>query len=76
MGNVFSAKRQYENALAMYEKVVEIWYSALTAAITTVETTNIEEIGKPNEITALPSRRSSHSRVPPDVAKDRKCTRN
>ncbi len=45
MGNVFSAKLQYDNALVMFEKVVEIWYAALTAAITTLETTNIEDIG-------------------------------
>jgi hypothetical protein len=45
MGNVFSAKNQYDNALAMYEKVIEIWYSALSAAINTLEETKVEVIG-------------------------------
>lgn len=46
MGNVFISKNNYENALAMYEKVVEIWYANLNHAIQTLETTHVEIIGK------------------------------
>ena len=46
MGNVFLALNQHDNALAMYEKVVEIWYTTLNQAIKTLEQTNVELIGK------------------------------
>ncbi|PRP89213.1 hypothetical protein PROFUN_01933 [Planoprotostelium fungivorum] len=44
MGNVFVAQEQYESALAMYEKVVEIWYMTLNEAVRTLEDTNVELI--------------------------------
>lgn len=46
MANVFLAQHRLDNALAMYDKVVEIWYNTLTQAIRTLELTNMEVIGK------------------------------
>jgi hypothetical protein len=45
MGNVFVALKEYNKALAMYEKVSEIWYKYLFDAIRTLEHTNVEIIG-------------------------------
>jgi tetratricopeptide (TPR) repeat protein len=45
LGTVFAAKNQQSSALAMFEKVVEIWYAALTSATKTMEQTNVEIIG-------------------------------
>ena len=45
MGNVFVARNQYDSALAMFEKVIEIWYAAISSAIKTLEQTHVEIIG-------------------------------
>jgi hypothetical protein len=46
MGNIFMALKQNENALAMYEKVEEIWHNTLKEAIKTLEETGSEVVGQ------------------------------